>query len=465
MVSANHGGKAMTFDPSHPKDSRLMAFLRRRFPERMIYIRTGGNSRTMTLSTAKQVLMTTVVVGAVGWTVYASGMQIAHQSILSLKSDQVAAARAAHDEVLAELVSYREKVAALTGDLQNSYARANELAMQGVEVQKEIVAVERRMSAVGRTDALKQKDQAQLESLEQKYAGIETGRQQVERERDRLRRQLADMDRRMERLAAKGQVESDVLDLRQAVLQRDLAASQRDNLVSENKRLSERLERIQSAQKQLFEQVASLADGGISQIEKTLKKTGLNVDELLGKQEANRGGPFVPADLPDLGREDLNGAMRSLSEQIDRWDGLARLMENLPLGYPVKTPRVTSGFGYRRDPFTGDLAEHSGIDFRGEKGDLALATAPGTVVYVGDRGNYGLSVDIDHGMGLVTRFAHLEEALVKVGDELQVGSTVALIGNSGRSTGRHLHYEVRYNGQPYNPKELIRVKRYVQKNQ
>ncbi|SBV95333.1 putative Peptidase M23B [uncultured Alphaproteobacteria bacterium] len=455
----------MTFDPSHPKDSRLMAFLRRRFPERMIYIRTGGVSRTMTLTTTKQILMTTVLAGALGWTVYASGMQLAHEAILSLKSDQIAAARAAHDEVLAELVSYREKVAALTGDLQSSYARANDLAMQGVDLQKEIVAVERRMSSSGRSDAAKQKDQAQLDALEQKYVGVETARAQIERERERLRKQLAEIDQRMSRLASKGEVENDVLELRQAVLQRDLATSQRDTLVAENKRLSDRLERIQSAQKQLFDQVAGLADGGITQIEKTLRKTGLNVDELLGKQEANRGGPFVPADLPDLGREDLNTAMRSLSEQIDRWDGLARLMDNLPLGYPVKTPRITSGFGYRRDPFTGELAEHSGIDFRGEKGDVALATAPGTVVYVGDRGNYGLTVDIDHGMGLVTRFAHLEEALVKVGDELQTGGPVALIGNSGRSTGRHLHYEVRYNGQPYNPKELIRVKRYVQKNQ
>ncbi len=455
----------MTFDPSHPKDSRLMAFLRRRFPERLIYIRTGGNSRAITLSTAKQALMTSVVVGALGWTVYASGMQVAHEAILSLKSDQVAAARAAHGEVLAELVSYREKVAALTGDLQSSYARANDLAVQGIEIQKEIVAVERRLGSPGRSDAAKQKDQAQLEALEQKYAAVEGNRLQIERERDRLRVQLAEIDRRMSRVATQGEVSSEVLELRQAVLQRDLAMSQRDTLLTENKRLTERLDRIQSAQKQMFEQVASLADGGISQIEKTLRKTGLNVDELLGKQEANRGGPFVPADLPDLGREDLNSAMRLLSDQIDRWDGLARLMDNLPLGYPVKTPRVTSGFGYRRDPFTGELAEHTGIDFRGEKGDVALATAPGTVVYVGDRGNYGLTVDIDHGMGLVTRFAHLEEALVKVGDEVPAGGTVALIGNSGRSTGRHLHYEVRYNGQPYNPKELIRVKRYVQKNQ
>lgn len=442
-----------------------MAFVRCRFPERLIYIRTGGVSRTLTLTTAKQALAATALAGVMGWTLYASGMQIAHQSILSLKSDQIAAARAAHDEVLAELVSYREKVAAITGDLQRSYAQANDLAMQGLDAQKEIVAVERRLSSPGRSDAAKQKDQAQLEQLEQKYVGFENGRHQIERERERLRAQLADIDERMSRLASKGELESDVLDLRQAVLQRDLATSQRDSLATENKRLSERLERMQVAQKQMFDQVASLADGGISQIEKTLRKTGLNVEELLGKQEANRGGPFVPADLPDLGREDLNSAMRLLSDQIDRWDGLARLMDNLPLGYPVKTPRVTSGFGYRRDPFTGDLAEHSGIDFRGEKGDVALATAPGTVVYVGDRGNYGMTVDIDHGMGLSTRFAHLEEALVKVGDEVQVGASVALIGNSGRSTGRHLHYEVRYNGQPYNPKELIRVKRYVQKNQ
>jgi len=456
----------VTFDPSHPKDSRLMAFLRRRFPERMIYIRTGGASHTLTLSTARQTLMATALCGALGWTAYASGMHIAHEAVLSAKTDQVAAAQSAHDEIVAELVSYREKVAAITGDLQQSYARANDLAMQSVEVQKEIVAVERRQGATGRSDSASKKDQAQLDSLEEKYAHIERGRHEIERQRERLRNQLAEIDQRMSRLAAKGEVEPDLIDLRQAVLQRDLAITQRDTVTAENKRLADRLERIQAAQKQMFDQVAALADGGITQIEKTLKKTGLNVEELLGKQqEASRGGPFVPADIPDLGREDLNSEMRVLSDQIERWEGLARLMDSLPLGYPVKTPRVTSGFGYRRDPFTGDLAEHSGIDFRGEKGDVALATAPGTVIYVGDRGSYGLTVDIDHGMGLTTRFGHLEKALVKVGDEVQAGSSVALIGNTGRSTGRHLHYEVRYNGQPYNPKELIRVKRYVQKSQ
>lgn len=442
-----------------------MAFLRRRFPERMIYIRTGGASRTLNLSTSRQAVITALVVGGLGWTAYASTMQIAHEAILSMKTGQIEAAQAAHGEVLAEVVSYREKIAAITGDLQNSYARANELAMQGIELQKEMVAIERRLGASNRPEAAKQKDQAQYDALEAKYAQTEASRRQVEVERERLRSQLSEIDGRMVRLAEKGAVESDILDLRQAVLQRDLAINQRDNLLNENKRLGDRLTRIQSAQKQMFEQVASLADGGIAQIEKTLKKTGLNVDELLGKQDANRGGPFVPADLPDLGREDLNSAMQTLSVQIDRWDGLARLMDNLPLGYPVKTPRVTSGFGYRRDPFTGALAEHSGIDFRGEKGDVALATAPGTVIFVGDRGNYGITVEIDHGMGLTTRYGHLEEALVKVGDEVQSGTSVALIGSTGRSTGRHLHYEVRFNGDAYNPKELIRVKRYVQKNQ
>ncbi len=455
----------MSFDPSHPNDSRFKAWLRHRFPERLIYIRTDGASRTISLTTARQATLAVFFLGAVGWTIYASGMQVAHEAILAFKSNQIEQARAAHDEVLAEVMSYREGIADLTKELQKTYARAAEISQKGVVLQKEMVLLERRMGASNRSDAAKQRDQSQFEAMEGKYAALESNRQSVEAERDRLHGQLAELDTRMRHLAEKGKVEEDTLELRQAVLQRDLAISQRDKLMAENKRLGDRLLRIQGAQKQIFEQVSALADGGIAQIEKTLKKTGLNVEELLGKQEANRGGPFIPADLPDLGRADLNEAMKDLSEQIDRWDGLSRLMEILPLGYPVQTPRITSGFGYRRDPFTGELADHSGIDFRGEKGDIALATAPGSVVFVGDRGNYGLVVDVDHGMGFVTRYAHLEAASVKAGDEVQVGAKLGLIGSSGRSTGRHLHYEVRYNGQPYNPKELIRVKRYVQKNQ
>ncbi len=409
--------------------------------------------------------MTTALIGVVGWTLYATGMQVAHEAILSLKSNQVEAARAAYDEVLAEVVSYRERIAAITEDMQKGYVRANDLTLQGVDLQKKMMTLERRMGSPNRAEAAKQRDQSQFDTLENKYASLEKNRHEIEAEREHLRSQLAEIDGRMRRLADKGKVEGDIVELRQAVLQRDLAIFQRDKLVSENKRLGDRLLRIQGAQKQIFEQVFALADGGIAQIEKTLKKTGLNVEELLGKQEANRGGPFIPADLPDLGREDLNAAMKDLSGQIDRWDGLSRLMEILPLGYPVQAPRITSGFSYRRDPFTGELAEHTGIDFRGEKGDFALATAPGTVIFVGDRGNYGTVVDVDHGMGFTTRYAHLDEGLVKAGDDVQVGAKLGLIGSSGRSTGRHLHYEVRYNGRPYNPKELIRVKRYVQKNQ
>ena len=306
-------GEAMSFDPSHPKDSRLAAFLRRRFPERMIFIRTGGASRTLNLSTSRQVLITAVVAGALGWTAYASTMQIAHEAILSLKTDQVEAARTAHDEILAEVVSYREKIAALTGDLQNSYSRANALAMRGIELQKEMVAVERRLGAPNRSEAAKQKDQAQYDALEAKYGQTETERHQIEAERARLRSQLAEIDGRMVRLAENGSVENDILDLRQAVLQRDLALNQRDSLLGENKRLADRLSRIQNAQKQMFEQVASLADGGIAQIEKTLKKTGLNVDELLGKQDVDAYAEEVVLS----GLERRNGEFSRLRRDFD----------------------------------------------------------------------------------------------------------------------------------------------------
>jgi len=210
--------------------------------------------------------------------------------------------------------------------------------------------------------------------------------------------------------------------------------------------------------------VSGLADDGITQIERSLRKTGINLEDLLGQEAvSNRGGPFVPAELPDLGREDLNRAMQELNDRLDRWEGLNYLMSALPLGFPVDNPRITSGFGYRRDPFTGEPAMHPGVDFQGQKGETAHATAPGIVVSAGYNGNYGLCVEIDHGLGFTTRYAHLASTTLKVGDEVKQGTQVGTIGSSGRSTGIHVHYEVRYKGQPYNPKEFVRVRRYVQK--
>jgi len=140
---------------------------------------------------------------------------------------------------------------------------------------------------------------------------------------------------------------------------------------------------------------------------------------------------------------------------------LERIFEGLtvtPMGYPGK-PTLTSGFGYRSNPFHSGSSEfHSGLDFRGNRGDAARATASGRVVSAGWNGGYGNCVQIRHANGYETLYGHLSKISVQVGQQVQAGQIVGLIGSTGRSTGSHLHYEVRKNNKPVNPTDFLTFK-------
>jgi murein DD-endopeptidase MepM/ murein hydrolase activator NlpD len=177
------------------------------------------------------------------------------------------------------------------------------------------------------------------------------------------------------------------------------------------------------------------------------------------------GGPEVPvADgVPPL---DFLRSVDALSSQlVDREKQLA-VLENIlmsknllqqvrPSGRPVREGFLSSYFGIRSDPFTGHRAVHYGVDFAGDIGDDILATASGVVTHASVRLGYGLMVEVNHGDGVVTRYAHLSEALVAPGDVIKKGQVIARMGSSGRSTGPHVHFEVLRDGKLVNPLTYI----------
>jgi murein DD-endopeptidase MepM/ murein hydrolase activator NlpD len=118
---------------------------------------------------------------------------------------------------------------------------------------------------------------------------------------------------------------------------------------------------------------------------------------------------------------------------------------------------ISSGFGYRSDPFLGTAAFHAGLDFKGPIGAPIFAAARGRVAFVGQRNGYGNCVEIDHGNGLMTRYAHMSAFRTRVGETVVAGQTIGAVGSTGRSTGPHLHFEVRLNGQPVNPRPFLEV--------
>ncbi|WP_457583262.1 M23 family metallopeptidase [Ensifer canadensis] len=174
-------------------------------------------------------------------------------------------------------------------------------------------------------------------------------------------------------------------------------------------------------------------------------------DETTGSTDTAIGGPFVePVNDDGFGRS--LAALDSALVELERTRAQVR---ELPFGNPSPASDITSDFGNRLDPFLGRLALHAGIDFRATVGTRIRATAPGTVTNAGLTGGYGNLVEIDHGNGVSSRYAHLSMVLVKVGDRIKAGDVVAKSGNTGRSTGPHLHYEIRLNGQAVDPMRFL----------
>ena len=200
---------------------------------------------------------------------------------------------------------------------------------------------------------------------------------------------------------------------------------------------------------------------------KPLLRPAASASAPVASAKAGQGGPFVPG-LGVFEREALNGLnlhVGGLDERTDQTTDLFTLIESrllegrlaqlmVPSTAPVNGP-VGSGFGFRADPFSGRAALHTGLDFPAETGTPILAAAGGMVVTTESHAAYGNLVEIDHGNGLLTRYAHASKVMVKTGDLVKRGQLVAQVGNSGRSTGPHLHFEVLVEGVPQNPARFL----------
>lgn len=194
---------------------------------------------------------------------------------------------------------------------------------------------------------------------------------------------------------------------------------------------------------------------------------GVKVDDLKALQRdakpAGSGGPYLPLDHPTL--EQLNATITSMEYSLDQQGDLFTLAESrlfekrlsslmVPNTKPIDMP-VGSGFGFRSDPFTGRAALHTGIDFAAPPGTPILAAAGGVVLSTDYHPQYGNLLELDHGNGLVTRYAHNSRILVKTGDLIKRGQPVAQVGSTGRSTGPHLHFEVLVDGVPQDPQRFL----------
>ncbi|WP_274605233.1 peptidoglycan DD-metalloendopeptidase family protein [Phaeovibrio sulfidiphilus] len=430
------------FDPRIREASRFQRWLGRVFPERQIMVRTDSHVKVISLTSFRQLSALSVFVLFFGWMTYSSVVVFWLDEILAAKEAGIADTRNEYKGILAELGVYRSVVGAIRETLDTP--------VEGEDT--------------GARAALASADPARAAAA----PGAASGTLQRAEQRELLT-QLAYIEHGLGELSDARNILTDLekqqVEVRQVLMERDLVKAENRELQGRVVAHEERIQELEMGQLRLVERFAEITRTRISAIETALGGTGVDLPVLMRKQKeellksVGQGGPFIPLDVLEVDHPDFPDASSRLQDAIETWGTIVALTERIPLTDPLhnQTYRITSPFGVRSDPFNGLAARHEGVDMGAPRGTPIAATAPGKVVYAGWRGRYGRVVDVDHGVGLLTRYAHMDAITVQMGQKLEKGDVIGTVGSTGRSTGPHLHYEIRVNGRPRNPQIFMKA--------
>jgi murein DD-endopeptidase MepM/ murein hydrolase activator NlpD len=212
------------------------------------------------------------------------------------------------------------------------------------------------------------------------------------------------------------------------------------------------LKTIESEQLESIRTLTAGASETANAIAGILKKTGIPVKGAYANgSDAAIGGPYIPAG----GHMNFENSLNALDGALARLETMRDKAREIPFANPEPGRPITSRFGTRKDPFLGTMALHAGVDFQAPTGTPIHPTAPGRVIAAGWAGGYGQRVEIDHGNGITTRYGHMSKILAHVGQVVDVNDVIGQVGSTGRSTGSHLHYEIRKSGQAVDPMPFI----------
>ena len=405
-------------------------------PERQIILRSERGARAFIISQRAQLVAVGAFVAFAVWSLYATTTYILYGTIVAAKDKEIGEVRLANASLRDEMQRSQERFAVVTSRLEAKHAY--------------LLGLMERTGA-GKGPAGK--------------SGTATPDSKLSSSRDAVRRQLAELDESL-RNAPEGSLATGGIE--NALHERGRVLAESSRFQARLSSIEERLGELHIAQQGAMTLLARRALSNLDEVRDMIAGLGLDASRVLGRANTNNvprpqsavGGPFVPASPSDATPAAQLG-LGAADRAVERWEGVQRALRSLPLGAPVEQVQVMSGFGRRVDPFNGLLAFHSGVDMAGAMGMPIHTTAPGRVTYVGTNGGYGRMVEIDHGGGLSTRYAHLSKFLVRPGERVHYGQTIALMGNSGRSTGVHVHYEVLVDGKPRDPTKFIQAGSYV----
>ena len=435
------------------------ALLERLFPERRLFLKSETDTRFIRLKSETQLFAYLGVSVVVGWATIATAV---------LLMDSIGSSNF-RDQAIRDQKNFEERLNVLSAE-------------------RDARAVEARAAQERFNTALKQISAMQTELLasETRRHEAETGIDVIQstlrdtiRERETARGQLADLREQTAgtaALAAAAESAPLPLSLMSEVLEdtaqerdqvvadaRD-AMHQRDEMELEYKLMQERNDEI-------FRQLEEAMTISVAPLDAMFRSAGMSTDQLLDEIRrgySGQGGPLTPISFSTRGEDPSAEDLRAnkLLSQMDVLNMYRIAAEKAPFASPVKAAvRYTSGFGVRRDPKTGGRRMHNGSDFAGSYGTNIYATADGVVTHAGWLSGFGKLVKIRHAFGIETYYAHTSAILVKEGQRVSRGDHIADMGNTGRVTGTHLHYEVRVDGTPVNPMIYIKAANNVFKKQ
>lgn len=467
---------------------RVWAWLHETFPERQIYIRSDGRVQFFTFSPTLQATIAGLCMIFITWVAFATVNVVFKDRIIAAKEHRYQEMQSAYENRLADLQgSYDELNGALVSAEDRFRATADQLQTKQNTIMKFInrnqqVDATLQIFASGAKAVPNRADRAAplANSVATKTGSTDSDSESsstVSAAREGAtspvykpatspsfakpaRASLLDLDAAVGRLSGLlfgAKQSSSVPDtlMRHPTLR--ALAVQTDRVQGIG--LAE-TEMLSGTEQRLTERVASLQG--------VIRRTGIDPAEYSRKFSAQEGvgGPDMPIQsvhIDGIADSAFESAYMSASAVLEQMDSVLTALRHIPLATPVHGPDfdLTSGFGPRVDPFTGHYSFHPGIDFAGPYGAVVTATAPGTVVWAGTLNGYGNLVEIDHGFGIHTRYAHLSSISVHVGAKVSQGSPLGRLGSTGRSTGPHVHYEVWYDDKVRNPGNFIEAGRHV----
>lgn len=418
------------------------------FSERQFIVRSKGRVRCVSMSRLPQVVLSALALIGFAWVTHATVSYFDFQTTIIAKDHEIALGARAYRTLRAEVRDSRRRFLAIAGALEKNQAHLVNLVDQNQTLQGNLTSMQ---------DKLQDSEDERLSSaqrrdfLHSQIAGIET--------------QVEDAANRNASLA--GDLETTEIRLSVVLAERSQAEQRGDHLKSRVRRLESRLANVSESQATLLLRITESTVGDIERLRTLIDSTGIGVDRLLARvnrRTSGVGGPFIPVIGGAGGDADgdrFDVGMSVLGEHMNRWETLQRLVRNLPLIPPVDHYYVASRFGRRNDPFNKRWAMHMGLDLAGSSRQPIHAAAPGKVVFAGWAGRFGRLIDIDHGLGVRTRYGHLRKIKVKKGQRVEYRQTIGLLGSSGRSTGPHLHYEVVVDGKQVNPMKFLNAGKNV----